>query len=140
MLRSYLPIYLIFGSQLDTEKDIKRRKGLVLETMRTLNHIFKTHKLSILTKIRTFNAYCGSIFLYNSELWVTTKSVNNMIDSVHRRMLRKVLDIKWPEVINNNELYDTTKEEKWSYIIKGRRLSWLGHLMRLDTPARKAHI
>ena len=65
-----------------------------------------------------------------------------MIDSVHRRMLRKVLDIKWPEVINNNELYDTTKEGKWSYIIKGRKLSWLGHLMRLDvdTPARKALI
>ena len=42
--------------------------------------------------------------------------------------------------ISNNELYARTKCEPWSEIIRGRRLTWLGHLMRLhpETPARKA--
>ena len=55
-------------------------------------------------------------------------------------MLRKVLNIKWPNVVTNIELYQITNVEKWSYITKKRRLSWLGHLMRLDleTPARIA--
>ena len=35
-----------------------------------------------------------------------------------------------------------TNIEKWSLVIKKKRLSWLGHLMRLDneTPAKKALI
>ena len=55
-------------------------------------------------------------------------------------MLREVLNIKWPNVVTNIELYQITNVEKWSYIIRKRRLSWLGHLMRLDieTPARIA--
>ena len=37
-------------------------------------------------------------------------------------------------------VYKITKQRKWSDIICERRLSWLGHLFRLDskTPAKKA--
>ena len=30
------------------------------------------------------------------------------------------------------KLYEKTGVEKWSSIVKKRRLSWLGHLLRLD--------
>ena len=38
------------------------------------------------------------------------------------------------------ELYKKIKVEKCSYIIKQRKLSWVGHLLRLDkeTPAERA--
>ena len=51
-----------------------------------------------------------------------------------------MLGIRWPKVIKNTELYKKTDAEKWSIIVKKRRLSWLGHLLRLDdeTPAKKA--
>ena len=54
--------------------------------------------------------------------------------------MRKVLNIKWPKVITNIELYQIANAEKWSFTIKKRRLSWLGNLLRLDvaTPARIA--
>ena len=82
----------------------------------------------------------SSIFLYNSELWISNKTIANKIDSFQRRQLRHVINIKWPRVISNEELYRRTKVEKWSRVIKNRRLSWLGHLLRLneDTPARIA--
>ena len=128
------------GSLLDTEADIQRRKGLAISSMRTLYLLFKSRNISQTTKIRIFEAYVSSIFLYNSELWVSTKTIANKIDSFQRRQLRKVLNIKWPKVISNIELYKKTKVIKWSTVIKKRRLSWLGHLLRLkdDTPARKA--
>ena len=90
--------------------------------------------------MRVFNACISSVFLYNSELWALTPSIIDKVDSFHRRLLRKALNIKWPRIETNENLYNRTKVEKWSKIIKQRRLSWLGHLPRLDekTPARIA--
>ena len=58
----------------------------------------------------------------------------------HRRLLRYALDIHYPRVITNCDLYEMTECEPWSATIKMRRLSWLGHLMRMDpeVPARVA--
>ena len=50
--------------------------------------------------------------------------------------MRKILKIKWPHVIKNEEIYKRTNQEKWSERIKKRRLRWVGHMMRLpeETP------
>ena len=130
----------VLGSLLSTEKDINRRKILAIDAYKTFNSIFSSKKNSIKIKLRTFNAYVASVFLYNSELWTLTKKLENTIDTFQRRHLRKILGINWQRNISNNELYARTKCEPWSEIIRGRRLTWLGHLMRLhpETPARKA--
>ena len=54
--------------------------------------------------------------------------------------MRKVINIRWPKIIKNGDLYEKVGVKKWSETIKSRRLNWLGHLMRLDegTPVRKA--
>ena len=61
------------GTQLDTETEIKRRKGLTISTLRNLNKILKSDKISIKLKSRTFDAYASSIFLFNSEIWTITR-------------------------------------------------------------------
>ena len=62
-----------------------------------------------------------------------------MIDSFHRRLLRKAINIRWPKTISNDDMYEKVGEEKWSKTIRRRRVNWWGHLTRLDetTPARK---
>ena len=128
------------GSLVDTENDIHRRKGITMDAMNTLNDLFKSHKLSIKTKVKIFEAYVCSIFLYNSELWVLNKKICKQVNSFQRRLLRKVLNIKYPKIMKNEEVYQQTKAVKWSKIIRKRRLTWLGHLLRLDenTPAKIA--
>jgi hypothetical protein len=128
------------GSLLDTKSDIKRRKGLAIAAYNKLNHVFKNKKVTLKNKLRIFNAYVESIYLYNSELWTVTKAIEEEIDIFQRSLLRRLLHIKWPKKITNQELYAKTKETKWSNKIKKRRLLWLGHLLRLpdDTPAKQA--
>ena len=108
--------------------------------MKSLRHIFESHNISQDIKIRIFNAYAASIFLYNSETWTLTASHIKQIDSFHRRLMRTVLHVRWPRIITNEDLYRRTKAEPWSKTICRRRLNWLGHVMRLDekTPARVA--
>ena len=43
----------LLGSKLDTEKDINRRKGLTIDSMKMLQQTYKSRHISIETKVRT---------------------------------------------------------------------------------------
>jgi hypothetical protein len=130
----------LLGSKLSTTEDIERRKALTIAAMLTLKNIFRNSRISDNIKIRVFQAYINSIFLYNSELWTITNTTARKLDAFQRRQLRYALNIHWPKIISNEELIKRCKIRSWSSTILQRRLSWLGHLMRLppDTPARRA--
>ena len=102
--------------------------------------ILTSKTISLKTRMRILNAYITSIFMYNSEMWGLTAELCNKIDRFQRNILRKILMIKWPHKITNEDLYKRTKEVKWSAKIKTQRLRWVGHLMRLpeEMPARIA--
>ena len=107
--------------------------------------MYKTYNSKYLTlsrKIRLFRVFAECIFLYNCELWTTTKTINDNNKTLyyfHRRQLRNAPGIKYPRVITNQQLYDLTKYEPLSIVTEHRRLSWLRHMMRLNpaTPARQ---
>ena len=130
----------ILSNLLDTNEDIKRRKQLANSSLRKLQHIFNNNRLNIKTKIRIFSACVESIFLYNSELWTLTKTAENKIDSYQRRLLRRAIIIRWPNKISCEDLYNKTKQGKWSRKIKTRRRRWYGHVIRLpaEAPAKLA--
>ncbi len=70
-----------------------------------------------------------------------TKALEHVVDVFQRNVLRKILNIKWPEKITNEKLYEKTGIiGKWSKIIKEWRLKWYGHLLHLreNKPAKKA--
>ena len=128
------------GSYLDTTEDIKHRKILALNSMKKLYNIWEDRHLSLKYKIRIFESMVKPIFLYNSQLWGTNDTINGQINAFQRRLLRMVLNIKWPNKISNDELYNIFKYENWSKVIGYMRMKWLGHVFRLNgnTPARIA--
>ena len=128
------------GTILDSEKDIKRRKGLAIDSFNKLKHVLQSKKVNIKTKTRIFNTFVSSIFLYNCELWTVTKHLENKIDIIQRSLLRRILKIKLVDKIRNSKIYECTQTTPWSETTKSRRLSWFGHLLRLpeETPARQA--
>ncbi len=130
----------LLGTILHTDSDIKRRKMLTNNALHQLKHIFNSRRISNQLKIRTFNTYCGSIFLYNSETWTLTSSLTKTIDEYHRKLQRYALGIYYPKIITNQNLQKITKAEPWSITIKRRRLNWFGHMMRLprETPVKQA--
>ena len=97
-------------SLLDSTEDIKQRKTLAVATLNKLHAIFRDKKLRLKLKLRIFNSLVSTIFIYNSELWTITKTNGNTIDSFHRRLLRKVMHIRYPQTITNEELYQLTKQ------------------------------
>ena len=113
---------------------------ITISIMKENSHVYNSNYLTLSQKIRHFIVFAECICLYNCVLWTTTKTINDSIDAFHRRQLRYALGIQYPRVITNEQLYDVTKCEPWSIVTERRRLSWLGHLMRLnpETPARQS--
>ncbi len=95
----------LLGSLLDSEEDIKRRKGLGINTYNKLKYILESRKTSKRTKSRVFKVYIESVVLYNSELWTPTKKIEDSLDIFQRRLIRRALNIKWEDKITNEDLY-----------------------------------
>ena len=117
-------------------KKAKRSISWHLQHSRTHQRQKKSQPNSATTNLRS---YIESIFLSNSKLWVLTKALEKTIDSFQRRLLRKVVRVKWTRTISNADLYGLPQIVPWSKTISKRRLAWFGQLLRLssETPARK---
>ena len=99
------------GSYIETRRDITNRKILCINAAEQLTHIFKNNNISLNTKLKIFNKYCSTIFLYNSELWSLTKETTNEVDAFQRRMLRRYVICKqYPQIISNEDVYNITKQ------------------------------
>ena len=112
----------------------------MINNMRNNREVYKSKHLSIQTKVRYFNCYESSIFLYNCALWTLTPTLAKSIDSFHCKLLRKAINFQYPKIISNKDLYHLTMQTPWSEIIEVRRMRLLGHICRLsdETPVKQA--
>ena len=91
------------------DEDIKSRISKARHVFRTLTPIWRPSTLSLLNKIRIFNTNVKSVMLYGSETWRTTKTNRNKLQTIVHRCLRNILNIRWPEIISNKELWAKDK-------------------------------
>ena len=108
--------------------------------MDKIRYIIRDRRITLEIKLRAINAYVASIFLYNSESWTVSQVTSDAIDSFHRKLLRKVLNVYWPKKISSVRVYELTKERPWSKVIQQRRLRFYGHIQRMpdDVPVNAA--
>ncbi|XP_033725704.1 uncharacterized protein LOC117315539 [Pecten maximus] len=59
-----------------------------------------------------------------------TLGVQQKLQSFVNRCLRNFLNIRWPEVISNEDLRKRTKQTPVGEDIKKRKWGWIGHTMR----------
>ena len=128
------------GCHLDCRTDFYRRKALVFCTFNKFKKVLRQRKIHLEVRLNLFNSYVKPVFMYGSELWTMNKDLEDKIDKLHRYFLRQILGIFYPIIITNAQIYQITKERKWTQEIRKSRLRWTGHLLRLpqDTPARLA--
>ena len=86
------------GSLLGDIEDIARRKQLAVCAMNDMNKIWLQHykKISLSKRLHLFGALVKSVLVYNSSCWGLRNVDSNNLNSFHRRLLRKVCKIYWP--------------------------------------------
>ena len=129
------------GSLLGDHEDILQRKQLAITSLRNLNEIWiRKNRIRPEIRVKLYKTIVKPVLLYNSQTWGLTKSDENNLDSFHRKQLRIVLHIKYPNIVSNKNIYEITDEIPLSLTISKSRWMFLGHVLRLheDTPARKS--
>nr|KAG5698573.1 hypothetical protein BaRGS_027084 [Batillaria attramentaria] len=77
--------------------------------------------LSLRNKIRIFNSNVKSVLLYGSETWRTTKTSSHKLQTFINRCLRNILNIRYPLVITNQDLWEGTRQVPIEQEIKKRK-------------------
>ena len=132
---------LTLGNQVSGELECKLRIQSANAAFNAMQRVWlKRLKTSIKIKMRLYNSCVRSRLLYNAGVSAYTKVQLDKIDAAHRRHLRRLLGIYYPERISNLELYKQTESKPISVGITELRWTMLGHTLRLpeETPGNKA--
>ena len=113
-----------------TDEDIRCRINKAQHAFNTLRPIWRSTALSLQNKIRIFNTNVKSVLLYGSETWRVTKTNTQKLKAFTNRCLRNILNIKWPEVVSNEELWNRTRQTPIQTDIMKRKWGWIGHTLR----------
>ena len=91
------------------------------------------------TKLKLYNVCILPIMLYGSECWALSRVDARKVDALDQWCLRRILDIRWYQRVSNCEVRRLTEQPPLTSIIQKRRLTLLGHLVRMDesTDARR---
>ena len=81
-------------------------------------------------KLQLFNSNVKSVLLYGSQTWKTSKSMLRKVQAFINKCLRRILRIRRPEKIRNEELWERTGQEPVKSVISRRKWSWIGHTLR----------
>ncbi|VDO68801.1 unnamed protein product [Schistosoma margrebowiei] len=126
--------FTYLGSIIDehgwSDEDVKARIGKARAAYLQLRNIWNSKQLSTNTKIRIFNTNVKTVLLYGAETWRTTKAIIQKIQVFINNCLRKILQIRWPDTISNNVLWERTKQIPVEEEIRKKRWKWIGHILR----------
>ena len=101
-----------------------------------LSKHLRSKMLSRTTKLKLYNTLIVLVLIYDAETWNFTDSDDRMLDMFERIVLRTIyglvcVDGEW-RTRYNHELYSLYKDDQVTKKIRVQRLSWLGHLARMN--------
>ncbi|VDO75372.1 unnamed protein product [Schistosoma margrebowiei] len=68
--------------------------------------------------------------MYVAETWRTKKAIIQKIQVFINSFLRKILQIRWPDTISNNVLWERRNQIPAEEEIRKKRWKWIGHILR----------
>ena len=112
--------------------DIICRIGKARTAFRKLNRIWKSSNYSIKTKVHLYHSLVKSVLLYSCETWKMNEGDATKLDTFQFTCIRKIIKIRWPYVISNEDLMKKTETKCISSKVKTRRWKWIGHVLRME--------
>ena len=125
------------GSLLGDAEDMLRRQQLATVAFGKLWTLWIRRSLvSESFRIRLYNAFVLPVLCYKWATSVPTKQQLSRIEAFHRKQLRALIGIVFPNRIRNERLYERTGAVPLGIIILRARWSLFGHVLRLpaDSP------
>jgi exonuclease III len=128
------------GNSVSGKHECKARIQSANSAFNSMQRIWlRRASISIETKMKLYNSCVQSRLLYNAGASAYTRVELDKLDAAHRRHLRRLLGVFYPEHISNEETYTRTRTRPISIDITKKRWTLLGHTLRLskETPGNR---
>ena len=118
--------------------DVKRRFQLAWAAIHKLKNVFAIANGPL--KKLAYKSLIFPILIYNCEQWTLDKRQLKRVDIQQRRIMRYILNIHYPDIISNKNLYRFFQAFPLSKIVEMKTLLTFAHLIRRpkDTPFQLA--
>ena len=83
------------------------------------------------TKVALYRATVLTTLLYGCETWAATRRQLKKMEAFHHRCLRRLMGIKWQELVPTTDVLARAGIERVETMIRACRLKWLGHVARM---------
>ena len=128
--------FTYLGSVMDADKgstaDISPRLKKARAAYYKLRKVRASSQYRRKTKLRIYKSNVMSVLLYGAECWKVNQNDGQRLNTFHNRCLRRILRIFWPTTISNEKLYEEVEISRITDIIKARRWSFIGHVLRFE--------
>jgi hypothetical protein len=118
------------------QNEIQRRILAGNRTYFAAISLFRNRLLSRATKIILYKTKVRPAVTYGAETWTMTKKAEEAVLIFERKIFRRMCGAKYEDgewkSRTNRELEELSKAENIVKWIKGQRISWLGHLERIE--------
>ena len=111
------------------EADIRKRLSKARNSFNILGKVWKSESYSRKTKLRLFQSNALPVLRYGAELWRMTSTNELRLDRFHRVCLKKIMRIRWPIKVSNEELYCLASTKPVKEIFCQRRWKYIGHIL-----------
>jgi hypothetical protein len=105
---------------------IRKANGAFIQ----LYPIWKNKIISKKTEIRIFNTDVKSVLLYACETWKVAQQISRRMQVFVNRCFCCILNLRWPDILSNEDLWGITKQEPITAPIRKRKWRWIGHTLR----------
>ena len=129
------------GTILGDDEELSRRRSLATIALKNATNLWSRRTyVSERRRLRIYNACVRPILTYNMGTWALTQNQTARLDAFHRKQLKRVLGIRYPDIISNEQLYKRTESRPLSGEMFKARWGLLGHILRMhnNIPATQA--
>ena len=97
------------SSKLCSNEDIKRRSILANLAFQNYKKVWEQGKrIPLKTRLKIYEAQVVSVLMYNCSCWAASKQLLIKLDICHRKHLRQIIGMTYPNIIKNDTLKYTS--------------------------------
>jgi len=113
--------------------DIRQRIALGNAVLAGLKSLWRSHALSLSTKLKLCKTLAWPVTTYGCESWTLRQTEIKKLEAYEMKMIRKVLRIpRTAQRTNESVLQEAGYHRQFLGTIKQRKLKYLGHVMRKE--------
>ncbi|XP_065195415.1 uncharacterized protein LOC135826742 [Sycon ciliatum] len=120
-------------SLMGSAEDIDRRISLASQAYGSMCSLWLRRKhVSERSRLKLYSSLVLPVLLYNCETWGVPQAVFQRLDCFHRRQLRNLVGLLYPDRITNGDLYSRCGSQPLSELVAKQRRSLTGHVLRMS--------